>query len=58
MHRSENMDEEQRDDCLIEIKIKVAKMGTDIHWIKRMGSLLIIALAALLGVSLPPGLPQ
>jgi len=50
------MDDEQRDDCLIEIKIQIARMRTDIHWIKKIGSILIIVLAAIFGVALPAGL--
>jgi len=47
------MDDEQRDACLTEIKIQIARMRTDIHWIKKVGSILIIALVALLGIALP-----
>lgn len=31
-------------------------MGTDIHWIKKIGSILILALVAIAGVALPPEL--
>ena len=50
------MDEVQRDATLVKIQITVAKMATDIVWVKRIVGVLIIALLALLGVSLPAGL--
>jgi hypothetical protein len=50
------MNDEQRDACLTDIRLKVVRMSTDITWVKRIVAVLILALAALLGVSLPPGL--
>lgn len=50
------MNEEQRDACLTDIKVKVAKMSTDIHWVKKIVVILTLALMALFGVSLPPGM--
>ena len=50
------MDEAQRDATLVKIQITVAKISTDMTWVKRIVGVLIIALLALLGVSLPPGL--
>ena len=52
----EDTNEEQRDATLIDIKIKVAKMSTDIGWVKKIVAVIILALAALFGISLPPGL--
>jgi len=34
----------------------MARIRTDIHWLKKITSILIIALAALLGIALPPEL--
>lgn len=50
------MDEEQRDACLVEIKIKVARMATDIGWVKKIVAIMVLALMAAFGLSLPPGL--
>lgn len=50
------MNDEERDATLVKIQITVAKMATDIVWVKRIVGVLIIALLALLGISLPPGL--
>jgi len=50
------MNDNQRDECLVKIKITVAKISTDMVWVKRIIVILILALAALLGVSPPPGL--
>jgi len=47
------MDDEQRDACLIDIKIKVAKMSTDIAWLKRLLVAAGVLVAAVLGVQLP-----
>ena len=47
------MNEEQRDDCLIEIKVKVAHMMTDIMWLKRIIAAAAILIAAMLGIPLP-----
>lgn len=47
------MNEEQRDACLIEIKIKVARLSTDIHWIKRIIAAAAILVAAALGIQVP-----
>jgi len=38
---------------LIEIKIRVAKMATDIHWLKRILTAAAILIAAMLGIQLP-----
>ena len=50
------MNDDERDACLVAIKIKVARMSTDIGWIKKSAAILTIALAALFGITLPPGL--
>jgi len=50
------MNDEQRDACLVDIRLKVARMANDIAWVKRIVAVLIITLAAILGISLPPGL--
>ena len=50
------MDDEQRDACLVKIKINVAKTSTDVAWLKWIVGILTVVLAALLGASLPPGL--
>ncbi len=47
------MNDEQRDACLIEIKVKVAHMMTDIVWLKRILIAAAILVAALLGIPLP-----
>jgi len=47
------MNDKQRDDCLIEIKIKVAKMSTDIHWLKRIITATAVLIGAVLGIQLP-----
>jgi len=39
----------------MDIKVKVAKISTDMKWLKKIITIVIIALAALFGVSLPPG---
>ncbi len=53
INRGENINEEQRDACLIDIKIKVAKMSTDIAWLKRLLVAAGIMAAAILGINLP-----
>jgi len=50
------MNDEERDACLVEIRLKIVSMASDIAWVKRIVAVLILALAALLGISLPPGL--
>jgi hypothetical protein len=50
------MNEAQRDAMLIDIKIKIAKISTDIGWVKKIIAVVILALAAVFGISLPPGL--
>jgi len=52
----ERMNDEERDACLVEIRLKIVSMASDIAWVKRIVAVLILALAALLGISLPPGL--
>jgi len=47
------MNDEQRDACLTEIKVKVAKMSTDIHWLKRIIAAAAVLIAAVLGIQLP-----
>jgi len=47
------MNEEERDATLIEIQLKVMKMSTDIHWLKRILTAAAILVAAILGVQLP-----
>jgi hypothetical protein len=47
------MDEEQRDACLIEIRITMARMRTDIYWLKRILTAAAILVAAMLGIQLP-----
>lgn len=47
------MIDEERDLMLIEIKVKVAKMSTDIAWLKRLMVAAAILATALLGIELP-----
>jgi len=44
------MDDEQRDACLIEIRIKIASMTSDLIWIKRIIAGGVIVIAAIFGV--------
>ena len=52
MKRS-TMDEAQRDTTLIEIQLNVAKMSTDICWLKRILTAAAILVAAIFGIQLP-----
>jgi len=47
------MNDNERDLMLLEIKVKVAKMATDIHWLKRLLTAAAIILCACLGIQLP-----
>jgi len=47
------MNDEERDATLIEIKISVAKMRTDIYWLKRIMTAAAILICACLGVNVP-----
>lgn len=47
------MNDEQRDNILIDIQIKVAKMRTDICWLKRILTAAAILICACLGAQLP-----
>jgi len=47
------MDDKQRDTCLTEIMISVAKMRTDIHWLKRIMIAAAVLICACLGINLP-----
>ena len=47
------MDEAQRDTTLIEIQLNVAKMSTDICWLKRILTAAAILVAAIFGIQLP-----
>ena len=47
------MNDEERDATLIEIKIKVAKMATDIAWLKKILVTAAVLVAAMLGVNVP-----
>lgn len=47
------MNDEQRDKCLIDIKITIAKMRTDIYWLKRILTAAAILVAAILGIQVP-----
>jgi len=38
---------------LIDIKVKVAKMSTDIHWLRRILTIAAMLAAAALGIQLP-----
>lgn len=44
------MDNEQRDACLIEIKVKVARLSTDIHWIKWIIATIVILATSAIGI--------
>ena len=47
------MDDDERDECLTEIRITIAKMRTDIHWLKRILTAAAILACAALGIQLP-----
>jgi len=47
------MDNDERDKCLIEIRIIMARMRTDIYWLKRIFTAAAILVAAMLGIQLP-----
>jgi len=47
------MNDEQRDACLIGIQISVAKMRTDIHWLKRILTAAAILVFAVFGIQIP-----
>jgi hypothetical protein len=47
------MNETQRDACLMDIKIRVAKMSTDIAWLKKIMIAAAVLIAACLGINLP-----
>jgi len=47
------MDNDERDECLIEIRITMARMRTDIYWLKRLITAAAILTCACLGVQLP-----
>jgi len=47
------MNEEERDKCLIEIRVTMARMRTDIYWLKRLITAAAILTCACLGIQLP-----
>lgn len=47
------MNDEERDTMLIEIRVRVAKMSTDIAWLKRLLVAAAVLIAAVLGIQLP-----
>jgi len=47
------MNDDERDACLTEIRITVARMRTDIHWLKRIMTAAAILICACLGINLP-----
>jgi len=47
------MDNDERDECLIDIRISVARMKTDIHWLKRIMIVAAVLICACLGINLP-----
>jgi hypothetical protein len=47
------MNDDERDTCLTDIRITVARMRTDIHWLKRIMIAAAILICACLGVQVP-----
>ena len=47
------MDDDERDECLTEIRITIARMRTDIRWLKKIITGAALVACAALGVQLP-----
>ena len=47
------MDDNERDACLTEIRIKIAHINTDLVWLKRLMVAAAILICGCLGIQLP-----
>lgn len=47
------MDDNERDECLTEIRIKIASMSSDLTWLKRLMVAAAILISGCLGIQLP-----
>ena len=47
------MNDDERDKCLTEIRITIARIRTDVYWLKRIMIAAAVLICACLGINLP-----